>query len=117
MIKLELDYKRLMDYQQVKINLNAIEEHFRVGDILLKEVNNILLVTKNAIDLEEETSFTKEDFDDMLTMRNTILVPIFQNASFAVEFDYYTTPTTTTTTTTTTEFVDTTTTTTTTLIP
>lgn len=87
--KIELDYRRLMDYQKLKNNLIAVEDHFRVGDILIKEVNSILQNVKDMIDLGLDTSFTPQDFNDMLNLRNQTLAPIFQNASFAVEFNAY----------------------------
>jgi len=89
MTKIELDYKRIGDYQKLSNNLTAVEEYFRHGDILLREVNSLLQEIKTLIDTESETSFVKQDFDDMLLMRNTILGPIFQNASFAVQFTPY----------------------------
>lgn len=89
MTKIELDYKRIEDYQKLSNNLIAVEEYFRHGDILLREVNGLLQEVKTLIDTESETSFVKQDFDDMLNMRNTILAPIFQNASFAVQFTPY----------------------------
>lgn len=89
MTKIELDYKRIGDYQKLSNNLTAVEEYFRHGDILLREVNSLLQEVKTLIDTESETSFVKQDFDDMLLMRNTVLGPIFQNASFAVQFTPY----------------------------
>ena len=104
--QIELDYQRMLTYQRLRNNLEAVGELFRQGDTLIKTVNSILSDTRLKIDLGEETSFTKQDFDDMLAMRNLILTPIFYNASFAVQFETYFTTTTTTTeipTTTTTE--------------
>lgn len=87
--KIELDTLRISKYQDVKNNLEAVKEFFRHGDILLKQVNEILSEVKRLIDNNEETSFTKEDFDSMLILRNEVLMPIFQNASFAVQFPMY----------------------------
>ena len=92
MTKIELDYKRLMDFQKVSNNLISIGEHFRIGDILVKEVNSILTEIKDLIDLGLETSFTKQDFNDILDLRNNVLAPILQNASFAAEFAKYEIP-------------------------
>lgn len=89
MTKIELDSIRISKYQELKNNLEAVKEFFRHGDVLIRQVNNVLQEIKNLIDNTEETSFTQEDFNDMLTMRNEVLAPIFQNASFAVEFTLY----------------------------
>jgi hypothetical protein len=89
MIKIELDNLRILKYQELKNNLEAVKEFFRHGDILLKSVNSTLQATKDLIDNKEETSFTPNDFNEMLTLRNEVLYPIFQNASFAVEFIPY----------------------------
>lgn len=89
MTKIELDNIRISKYQELKNNLEAVKEFFRHGDILIKQVNNLLQETKDLIDNAKETSFTTGDFDDMLLLRNEVLAPIFQNASFAVEFTPY----------------------------
>lgn len=87
--QIELDEIRLSKYQFVKNNLAAVEEHFRHGDILIKEINQVLEDIKNDIDGDIPTLFTKQDFNDILELRNTALLPIMQNASFAKEFPIY----------------------------
>lgn len=87
--KLELDYKRVMIYQSINNNLNAVTEYFRHGDLLIKEVNSYIENIQLEIDNNGETSFSKQDFNDILDIRNNVLFPIFQNASFAQTFDPY----------------------------
>lgn len=87
--QIELDNIRIQKYQALKTNLEAVCEHFRVGDILVRAVNDILAETQGLIDTNGETAFTKADFNVMLDLRNEVLAPIFQNASFAAHFDYY----------------------------
>ena len=87
--QIELDDYRVAKYQFVKNNLAAVEEKFRHGDILIKEINQVLEDIKNDIDNNIPTSFTKQDFNDILELRNTALLPIMQNASFAKEFPIY----------------------------
>lgn len=89
MTKIELDTVRIDTYQELKNNLAAVEEFFRHGDILVRQINEVLQRVKTAVDIGEDTSFTEEDFNSMLTARNNILYPIFQSASFAVVFDPY----------------------------
>ena len=89
MTKIELDNLRLSKYQELSNNLETVKEFFRHGDILIKQINTILEEIKNLIDNNLETSFTREDFNYMLDLRNNVLFPIFRNASFAKEFDKY----------------------------
>lgn len=89
MTKIELDELRISKFQKLRNNLEVVKEYFRHGDILIREVNITLEETRNLIDSTSETSFTQEDFDDMLNIRNEVLSPIFQSASFAQEFIPY----------------------------
>lgn len=90
MTKIELDNLRISKYQELKNNLEAVKEFFRHGDILIKQVNSTLEEIKTLIDKNIETSFSKDDFNDLLDLRNEVLFPIFQNASFAKAFEKYT---------------------------
>ena len=87
--KIELDELRMIKFQKLRNNLDVVKEYFRHGDILIKEVNSTLEETRSLIDSNSETSFTQQDFNDMLDIRNAVLSPIFQNASFAQEFIPY----------------------------
>lgn len=80
---------RVNKYNQFTSNLDLLIELFTSGDVLVKKGNELLTIIKTEIDTGVETVWTKEDFNTMLYMRNAILTPIFENASFAMQFDPY----------------------------
>jgi len=85
MTEIEIDNERLNIYQEFRNNLNAVEEFFRHGDILVKKVNDTLLEIRRALVNSEPSVFSEDDYTEMLNLRNSTLYPIFQSASFAVE--------------------------------
>lgn len=91
--KIELDAKRIEDYQKLINNMKLIEEYFRHGDLMLREVNNILEGTKHLIDNNLETSFTKDDFDVMLNVRDKSITNIANMLSVTRPISYYVQPT------------------------
>jgi len=83
------DSTRVNKYNQFKSNLDLLTEVFINGDQLVRNGNLLLTMVSTEIDSGEETSWTKQDFNDMLNLRNLTLAPIMQNASFAAEFIPY----------------------------
>lgn len=73
-----------------KVNdLLAIGEAFRHGDLLVRNYNKFLSDIKDLIDSGDESTYTKQDFDDLLDMRNELFQPIMENMSFIQTFDRY----------------------------
>ena len=89
MSTIEQDAIRVNKYNQFKGNLNLLTEIFMEGDSIVKNGNELLIIIKNELDSGESTSWTKQDFNDMLIMRNSVLEPIIQNTSFAMQFERY----------------------------
>lgn len=90
MSTIEQDAARVNKYNQFKSNLGLLMEIFTEGDSLVKNGNELLTAVKAEIDSAEPTAWTKKDFNDMLAMRNAVLAPIMENASFAMQFTPYT---------------------------
>jgi hypothetical protein len=70
-------------------DLKAIGEAFRHGDILVRNYNKFLNDVKTLIDAGDESTYTKQDFDDLLDMRNELFQPIMENLSFIEAFERY----------------------------
>lgn len=87
--KIEKDFQRVATYQKISNNLDVVREYFRHGDILVREVNDMLENMKNEIDGIEETAYVPQDFNDVLDLRDITLGPIFQSSSFIREFTKY----------------------------
>lgn len=80
----------LADKFRDKINdLRAIAEAFRHGDLLVKNYNKFLIEIQTSINSGDESTYTKQDFDDLLDMRNDLFGPIMQNMSFIENFERY----------------------------
>lgn len=76
-------------FRQRQNDFLAIAEAFRHGDILVRNYNRFLTDIKAIIDSGDESTYTKQDFDDLLDMRNELFQPIMENMSFIKSFDRY----------------------------
>lgn len=90
MSTIEQDATRVNKYKQFKSNLGLLMEIFTEGDSLVKNGNELLTAVQSEIDSGDPTAWTKQDFNDMLAMRNAVLAPIMENASFTLQFTPYT---------------------------
>jgi hypothetical protein len=84
------DAARVKKFEQFKNDQELLTDIFIHGDAIVKQGNETLTAIKAEIDSGVETAWTKQDFNDMLAMRNAVLAPIMENASFAAEFTPYT---------------------------
>lgn len=84
------DAARVKTFEQFKSDQKLLTDIFIHGDAIVKQGNEILTKIQTEINSGEETAWTKQDFNDMLDMRNAVLAPIMENASFAKQFDPYT---------------------------
>lgn len=89
MSTIEQESIRLIKYNQFKSNFNLLTEIFTEGDTIVKYSNSLLESIKQEIDSGVNTAWTKQDFNDMLNIRNQVLGPIIGNISFALQFDNY----------------------------
>lgn len=90
MSTIQLDTERVKKYNDFLEQCDLLVGLFSNGDIVVKKMNSLLTEIRSSIDNDVETSWTKQDFNDILYMRNQILAPIIGNISFAAEFTPYT---------------------------
>lgn len=86
---IEQDAIRVNKYNEFKNHLDLLIELFSNGDTFVKNDNDLLTSIQQEIDSGQPTAWTKQDFNDMLAMRNAVLTPIMENASFAKQFTAY----------------------------